>query len=39
VIESGFDKLPVERRSNALRMNTQGWEGQMINIEKYVAAA
>src|SRR5882757_2789554 len=39
VVESGFDKLPVERRSNALRMNTQGWEGQMTNIEKYVAAA
>jgi uncharacterized protein YndB with AHSA1/START domain len=39
VVESGFDAVPVERRANALRMNTEGWEEQMRNIEKYVAAA
>jgi uncharacterized protein YndB with AHSA1/START domain len=36
VVESGFDKVPVARRAEALRMNTGGWEGQMDNIQKYV---
>jgi uncharacterized protein YndB with AHSA1/START domain len=35
-VESGFDKIPVARRSEAIRMNTGGWEGQMDNIQKYV---
>src|SRR5687768_16092049 len=26
VTESGFDRIPVERRSEAIRMNTGGWE-------------
>lgn len=38
VIESGFDRIPVERRSEAYRMNSGGWTEQMENIEKYVAA-
>ena len=36
VVESGFDKIPVARRAEAIRMNTGGWEGQMDNIQKYV---
>ena len=36
VIESGFDKVPADRRSLAFRMNSQGWEAQMTNIETYV---
>ena len=38
VVESGFDKLPPERRLTALRMNTQGWEAQLRNIDRYAAA-
>lgn len=37
VIESGFDKIPSERRLEAFRMNEGGWETQMKNIENYVA--
>ena len=36
--ESGFDKLPDERRADALRMNDGGWTEQMKNIERHVAA-
>jgi uncharacterized protein YndB with AHSA1/START domain len=38
VVESGFDKIPAERRATAFRMNASGWEAQMRNIEKHVAA-
>jgi len=37
VTESGFDKIPAERRSEAFRMNDGGWAQQMKNIESYVA--
>ena len=36
VVESGFDKVPAERRAEAFRMNSGGWEGQLRNITKYV---
>jgi uncharacterized protein YndB with AHSA1/START domain len=36
VRESGFDKLPPERRSEAFRMNNKGWGIQMQNIVEYV---
>ena len=39
VVESGFDKIPPERRATAFRMNASGWEQQMRNIEKHVAAS
>ena len=39
VVESGFDKIPPARRAAAFRMNTSGWDGQMKNIEKHVAAS
>ncbi len=35
-VESGFDKIPVGRRPEALRMNTGGWEEQMQNIARHV---
>jgi uncharacterized protein YndB with AHSA1/START domain len=38
VVESGFDRLTPERRVTVLRLNTEGWEEQMLNIEKHVAA-
>jgi uncharacterized protein YndB with AHSA1/START domain len=38
VVESGFDAVPIERRHDAYRGNTQGWDYQMGAIEKYVAA-
>jgi uncharacterized protein YndB with AHSA1/START domain len=37
VTESGFDKLPANRRDEAFRMNEGGWAGQLENIEKHVA--
>lgn len=36
VVESGFDALPVHRRTDALRMNTRGWAEQMGNIDAHV---
>jgi uncharacterized protein YndB with AHSA1/START domain len=37
VTESGFDKIPSERRAEAFRMNDNGWAQQVKNIESYVA--
>ncbi|HKM47850.1 MAG TPA: SRPBCC family protein [Terriglobales bacterium] len=34
--ESGFDKIPSDRRAEAFRMNDGGWTEQMKNIEKHV---
>ncbi len=39
VVESGFDSLPAERRLEAFRMNSGGWDAQVQNIEKHVAKA
>lgn len=38
VVESGFDKVPPHRRLEAFRMNSEGWEMQMQNIQRHVAA-
>jgi uncharacterized protein YndB with AHSA1/START domain len=35
--ESGFDKLPGDRRLEAFRRNDGGWTEQMKNVENYVA--
>ena len=35
--ESGFDKVPSDRRLEAFRKNDGGWTAQMKNIESYVA--
>jgi uncharacterized protein YndB with AHSA1/START domain len=37
LIESGFEKIPAERRETAFRGNEGGWSEQMKNIENYVA--
>ena len=37
LMESGFDKIPSDRRLEAFRMNDGGWEQQMKNIESHVA--
>lgn len=33
VTESGFDKLPADRREKRFRENEGGWEQQLKNIE------
>ena len=38
LIESGFDKVPPERRLEAFRMNGRGWEFQLKNIAAHAAA-
>ena len=35
--ESGFDKIPSDRRLEAFRMNDGGWTEQLKSIEKHVA--
>jgi uncharacterized protein YndB with AHSA1/START domain len=35
--ESGFDKIPEHRRSEAFLRNDGGWTQQMKNIEAHVA--
>jgi uncharacterized protein YndB with AHSA1/START domain len=37
VTESGFDKIPSERRLEAFRRNEGGWTEQMRNVDSYVA--
>ena len=37
VTESGFDRIPLERRATAFRANSEGWSIQMGNIEKHVS--
>lgn len=38
VTESGFDKIPSHRRTEAFRMNEGGWAEQVKNIAAYLAA-
>jgi uncharacterized protein YndB with AHSA1/START domain len=37
VTESGFDKIPSERRAEAFQRNDSGWAQQMKNIQTYVS--
>ncbi|WP_374585429.1 SRPBCC family protein [Pseudoduganella sp.] len=37
VVESGFDKLPAQRRAKAFQMHTQGWEVQLENIKRHAS--
>jgi uncharacterized protein YndB with AHSA1/START domain len=39
VTESGFDRIPLERRAKAFAANEQGWTAQIKLIEKYLALA
>jgi uncharacterized protein YndB with AHSA1/START domain len=36
IVESGFDKLPPNRRDEAFRMNDRGWSIQTENIAQHV---
>jgi uncharacterized protein YndB with AHSA1/START domain len=38
IVESGFDRIPLERRATAYRMNDGGWAAQAVNIERYLSA-
>jgi uncharacterized protein YndB with AHSA1/START domain len=38
VTESGFDKIPLERRAKAFEMNDGGWAAQLDNIARHVHA-
>jgi uncharacterized protein YndB with AHSA1/START domain len=38
VVESGFDQMPLHRRTEAFGMNDRGWAAQLTNIERHVAA-
>lgn len=37
VVESGFDKLPAQRRAKAFQMHSQGWEAQLENIKRHAS--
>jgi uncharacterized protein YndB with AHSA1/START domain len=37
ITESGFEKIPSERRLEAFRMNDGGWTQQLKNFESHVA--
>ncbi|HBO70492.1 MAG TPA: hypothetical protein DD658_10395 [Deltaproteobacteria bacterium] len=39
LVESGFDKIPAARRSEAYRMHEEGWAAQRKSIEQYPARA
>lgn len=36
VVESGFDRVPPERRLEAFRMNDRGWAAQLDNLARHV---
>jgi uncharacterized protein YndB with AHSA1/START domain len=37
ITESGFDKIPANRRDEAFRKNDGGWAAQLKNIEAHVS--
>jgi len=38
VVESGFDNVPAHRRLEAFRMNSRGWDAQLVNIARHVGS-
>lgn len=38
VVESGFNKIPPNRRLEAFPMHSQGWDAQLNNVAKHVNA-
>jgi uncharacterized protein YndB with AHSA1/START domain len=38
IVESGFDALPPDRRTTAMRRNEGGWTEQVVNIQAHVDA-
>jgi hypothetical protein len=39
VVESGFDQLSPAYRATAFRLNDEGWDEQLRNIERHVTGA
>ncbi len=39
ITESGFDRIPIARRAEAFRMNSEGWAIEARNIENHVIQA
>jgi uncharacterized protein YndB with AHSA1/START domain len=37
IVESGFDRIPLERRAKAFSMNEGGWQMVLTLMEKHVA--
>jgi uncharacterized protein YndB with AHSA1/START domain len=37
IVESGFNKIPPSRSVEAFHMNSDGWDEQIKNLEKYIA--
>ena len=37
IVESGFDKIPAERRASAFESNSEGWTAQTELVRKYLA--
>jgi uncharacterized protein YndB with AHSA1/START domain len=37
VTETGFDRIPAERRGEAYRQNEAGWTGQLKNLQEHLA--
>lgn len=38
IVESGFSRIPSERRAEAFRNNSSGWSAQLENIGRHVTA-
>ena len=36
VVESGLEAIPESRRAQVLRLNTEGWDEQLVNLKAYV---
>jgi hypothetical protein len=39
VVESGFDRLSLERRARIYEGNEAGWQHQIVSLEQYVRTA
>jgi uncharacterized protein YndB with AHSA1/START domain len=39
IVESGFDRVPANRRERAFRMNEGGWAAQTDNLARYLESA
>jgi uncharacterized protein YndB with AHSA1/START domain len=37
IVESGFDRIPVDRRATAFEQNSEGWAKQTELVRKYLA--
>jgi uncharacterized protein YndB with AHSA1/START domain len=36
IVESGFDRVPLARRAEAFRMNSDGWAAELQNIARHL---